>query len=101
MIAQGFLFFILMVYKLVHRLMTNDSLAADNDHHQIRADPLLQEAQIRVISKVFKSQPFAILWAVFFFVYLKLPQFCSLFWLTQNQGDIATAFFAIGFLLGT
>lgn len=33
-------------------------------------------------------------------MFLKMPQFCSLFWFTQNQADIISAFFALGFLVG-
>ena len=48
----------------------------------------------------FQSQPFALMWASFFFLLLKLPQFCALFWYTSNQGAIVTAFFAFGAVLG-
>ena len=45
-----------------------------------------QEEQVRrgpsVCSKFVQAQPFAILFATFFFIYLKLPQFSALFWFT-------------------
>lgn len=37
---------------------------------------------------------------MFFYLFQKLPQYASLFWFTQNQQDVVSAFFACGSLLG-
>jgi len=52
-------------------------------------------------SNVMRIQPFAILLATFFFLYMKIPQYCQLFWFTQNQADIIVTFFVLGSLIGS
>jgi len=38
--------------------------------------------------------------ATYFFLIVKIPQFASLFWFTENQGEVLLAFFAVGSLFG-
>lgn len=49
---------------------------------------------------IFSSLPFAILLATFFFMFVKLPQYASMFWFTQNQQEVIQACFAAGALIG-
>ena len=37
---------------------------------------------------------------IFFFLYVKIPQFTALFWFTQNQAEVVLAFFIFGSLIG-
>jgi hypothetical protein len=32
---------------------------------------------------------------------MKIPQYCQLFWFTQNQADIIVTFFVLGSLIGS
>jgi len=46
-----------------------------------------------------QAQPFAFFFSLLIFLYLKIPQFCLQFWMTQNQAEVILAFFLFGALM--
>lgn len=81
-LLQAVLFILLLIFKWVRRIVLTDNLGGQE--HIIVADPEVQGevTRLRFWARIAQAQPYAILFAIFFFVNLKLPQFCSLFWLT-------------------
>lgn len=55
--------------------LPNNENAQDAQEGEVRRGP-------SVCAKFVQAQPFAILFATYFFIYLKLPQFSALFWFT-------------------
>jgi hypothetical protein len=47
-----------------------------------------------------RANPLAIFISTYFFLFLKFPQFMTLFWFTPNEGDVALAFYVFGSLVG-
>ena len=97
MVSQLVIFVILAIYNLFKKMCRQDSEHLEDE--TVSTDE--SRPPIRAWAKLGRAQPFAILFSTFFFLYLKLPQFASLFWFTQNQGEIFLAFFSFGFLLGS
>ena len=57
--------------------------------------------RVRFCAQVMQIQPFAILLALYFYILILIPNFCSLFWFTQNQGQVIQSFYAFGCLVGS
>jgi hypothetical protein len=85
MMVQAFLLFLCLIYKWMRTRLLRDSLYGREN--TIRADEnpdadRMQPRPLKFFAKLAQALPFAVLFATFFFVFLKLPQFCSLFWFT-------------------
>lgn len=106
MVVQLIIFFLLLLYKVIS-LCWKDKNEMDLEYETELAEqgPLMFDEKANIGSKFFgklaQAQPMAILLATFFFIILKLPQFASLFWMTESQGDYLLVFFALGSIFGS
>ena len=108
------MFAILLVYTICRKQMQNDEerddmrrerREAEGNENQTVAEVANEEAPVkrryRFCARFNRSQPLALFLATFFFIFMKLPQFMSMFWFTQNEAEVALAFFVFGSLVGS
>lgn len=93
-------FLFVVVRRRLHPERQSDPEAEEATHQNIEEVADNKNSLSRA-ARFARAQPFAILLATFFFLILKIPQFASLFWFTQNQGQVLLAFFSFGYLIAS